>query len=1051
MKLSDVSIERPIFTSMIMLAIVVFGAVMYKRLSVDLFPKVDFPIVTVTVVYPGADPETMETKVADPIEEAVNSLSGIDQLRSTSLEGVAQVFVQFDLGVDLDVAAQDVRDRIASIQRDLPQAAEQPVVEKLDIGASPVLQIAVSGTADATTLAAYAEDVLKPGLERINGVGKLELIGSREREAHVWVDPDRMRTYGLTVSDVVNALGVESIDLPGGRVTRGSEELVVRTNAQAATPEELASVVISAKDGAIIRVRDVAEVEDGLEEQRSVASVDGKSAIAVVLRKQSDANTIAVADAVKKALPALEKLSPPGTKVEVLVDNSTNIRGSVETVQLDLMLGAALAVAIIFLFLRDWRATFISALALPTSVIGTFAFVKAMGFTLNMMTTLALSLSIGILIDDAIVVIENIVRHRTELKEGPREAASKGTAEIGLAVLATTLSIVAVFVPVAFMEGMVGQFFFEFGLTVAFAVMLSLFVSFTLTPMLSARMLTGHHVASTGISGLIERALNGLDDGYRVVIRWALRHRIITVLIAVGSLVSSFYAAGLLGFEFIPPEDRGQFQINVELPTGSSLGQSAEVTFDLAKRARSAPGVLSTFSTVGGGVQDKVNASSIIVTMEHRSKRAFKQEDMMAYLRRSLAGKPGVLISIEQLANVSGGGLRNAPIQFNLRGENLSELESSAKAIAARMKQLKGFADIDVSYRSGKPQLDVEIDRARAADLGVQAMQVASTVRTLVAGAVATEFEAHGDRYDVRVQLPDTLRTSADVIARAQVRTGIGELVDVGALGELRESTGPSQIDRQSRQRQVTIYASLEQGKALGDALNEVKAIAKQVVPAHITTAVAGMGENLEESNASMAFSMLLAIVCIYMILASQFESLIHPFTIMVSLPFALIGAFGGLLLAHMHMSIFAMIGLIMLMGLVTKNAILLVDFAVQLRARGQTVKEALENAGATRLRPILMTTAAMVFGMVPVAIGHGDGGEVRAPMGVAIIGGLITSTFLTLIVVPVIYTFMEAMSQLGARIVARLSSATPALEEHWGERTDRAPSVRPLDPSIGE
>jgi hydrophobic/amphiphilic exporter-1 (mainly G- bacteria), HAE1 family len=1049
-KLSDVSIKRPIFTAMIMLAILVFGAVMYKRLSVDLFPKVDFPIVTVTVVYPGADPETMETKVADPIEEAVNSLSGIDQLRSTSLEGVAQVFVQFDLGIDLDIAAQDVRDRIASIQRDLPQAAEQPVVEKLDIGASPVLQIAVSGTADAVTLAAYAEDVLKPGLERIDGVGKLELIGSREREAHVWVAPDRLRTYGLTINDVVNALGSQSVDLPGGRVTRGSEELVVRTNAQAATPDELANVVISSQNGAIIRVRDVAEVEDGLEEQRSVASVDGKSAIAVVLRKQSDANTIEVADGVKKALPALEKLAPPGTKVEVLVDNSTNIRGSVETVQLDLMLGALLAVAIIFLFLRDWRATFISALALPTSVIGTFAFVKAMGFTLNMMTTLALSLSIGILIDDAIVVIENIVRHRTELKEGPREAASKGTAEIGLAVLATTMSIVAVFVPVAFMEGMVGQFFYEFGLTVAFAVLLSLFVSFTLTPMLSARMLTGHHASPTGLSGVIERVLTGFDNGYRKTIRWALAHRIITVLIAIASLVGAFSVVPLLGFEFIPPEDRGQFQINVELPTGSSLAQSAEVSFDLAARAKAAPGVLSTFTTVGGGVQEKVNAASIIVSMEHRSKRAFKQEEMMAYLRRTLAGKPGVLISIEQLANVSGGGLRNAPVQFNLRGENLAELESSAKAIAARLRKSTGFADIDVSYRSGKPQLDVDIDRARAADLGVQAMQIASTVRTMVAGAVAAEFEAHGDRYDVRVQLPESLRTSADVIARAQVRTGANALVDVGSLGEIRESTGPSQIDRQSRQRQVTIYASLE-GKALGDALNEVKAIAKEVVPPHISTAVAGMGENLEESNQSMAFSMMLAIICIYMILASQFESLIHPLTIMVSLPFALIGAFGGLLIAHMHMSIFAMIGLIMLMGLVTKNAILLVDFAVQLRERGQSIKEALENAGATRLRPILMTTAAMVFGMVPVAVGHGDGGEVRAPMGVAIIGGLITSTFLTLIVVPVIYTFMEAISQFGWRLVKRFSGGEAKPEEHWQPEPSARGSLPPLEPSSGE
>ncbi|MET0343585.1 MAG: efflux RND transporter permease subunit [Polyangiales bacterium] len=1048
MKLSDTSIKRPIFTAMIMMAILVFGAVMYRGLSVDLFPKVDFPIVTITVVYPGADPETMESKVADPIEESVNSLSGIDQLRSTSLEGVAQVFVQFDLDVDLDVAAQDVRDRVAAIQRDLPAGAEQPVVEKLDVGAAPVLQLAVSGTVDDVALAAYAEDVLKPGLERLDGVGQLELVGSREREAHVWIDPEKLRTYGLTINDVTNALQAQSIDLPGGRVTRGSEELVVRTNAQASTVTELENVVVSSSNGAIIRVRDVAGVEDGLEEQRSVAQVDGRSAIAVVLRKQSDANTVKVADAVKKELPRLQSIAPPGTRVEVLVDNSTNIRASVETVQLDLVLGALLAVAIIFLFLRDWRATFISALALPTSVIGTFAFVKVMGFTLNMMTTLALSLSIGILIDDAIVVIENIVRHRSELKEGPREAASKATAEIGLAVLATTMSIVAVFVPVSFMEGMVGQFFFEFGLTVAFAVMLSLFVSFTLTPMLSARMLTAEHAGHAGgVSGAIERVLTKLDNGYRGMIRWALNHRFITVAIAVGSLVGAFSVVPLLGFEFIPPEDRGQFLVNVELPTGSSLAQSAEVTFDLAARAKEAPGVVSTFATVGGGVQEKVNSASIIVTMEHRSKRAFKQEDMMAYLRRQLSGKPGVLISIEQMAAISGGGMRNAPVQYNLRGDDLLELERVAREMADRMKKLPGFADVDISYRGGKPQVDVDIDRLRAADLGVQALQVASTVRTLVAGATPAEFESHGDRYDVRVQLPEALRTSTDVIRRAQVRTATGDLVDIASLGEIKETQGPSQIERQSRQRQVTVLASLE-GKALGDALNEVGQIAKEVVPPHVTTAVAGMGERLQESNQSMGFSMLLAVICIYMILASQFESLIHPLTIMVSLPFALIGAFGGLLIAKMHMSIFAMIGLIMLMGLVTKNAILLVDFAVQLRARGQSVKEALENAGATRLRPILMTTAAMVFGMVPVAVGHGDGGEVRAPMGVAIIGGLITSTFLTLFVVPVIYTFMESISQLGWKITKRLTGSDPKAEAWDGD--DTRPSIRPLESTSG-
>ncbi len=1016
MKLSDVSIQRPIFTAMIMLAIVVFGAVMFNKLSVDLFPKVDFPIVTITTTYAGADPETMESKVADPIEEAINSLSGIEQLRSTSLEGVAQVFVQFELGVNLDAAAQDVRDRVASVQRDLPPGADAPIVEKLDLGASPIMQIAISGKADSATLARFAEDVLRPGLERIDGVGQLELVGGREREAHVWIDPDKLRTYGFTVPEVVQALRSQNVDLPGGRVTRGSEELVVRTNAQAHSVEELGSVVLSAKNGAIIRVSDVATVEDGLEEQRSLAQVDGQAAIAVVLRKQSDANTIVVAEAVQKALPEMQKLAPPGTKVEVLLDNSKNIKSSVETVELDLVLGAILAVLIIFVFLRDARATFISALALPTSVIGTFAFVKGMGFTLNMMTTLALSLSIGILIDDAIVVIENIVRHRNELKESARDAAQRGTAEIGLAVLATTMSIVAVFVPVAFMEGMVGQFFYEFGLTVAFAVLLSLFVSFTLTPMLSARLLTEHHAATSGLSGLIERILTGFENGYRRAIRWALRNRTITVGLAVFSLIGAFVVAGKLGFEFIPPEDRGQFQINVELPTGTALLQSAEVTFDLAAAAKNVPGVTSTFSTVGGGVQEKVNTAQIIITLLPKNERAYGQQDVMAFLRKKLAGKPGVLLSIEQLQNVSGGGQRAAPVQYNLRGNDLAELERAAKQVADRMRKLSGFADVDITYRTGKPEVDVAIDRARAADLGVQAIQVASTVRTLIAGEVATEFEQDGDRYDVRVQLPVDKRNTTDIIRSAQVRTATGDLVEVGQLGEIVERQGPSQIDRQARQRQVTVLASLED-KALSVALAEVDAIIKEVVPPHITTAVAGFGERLKESNKSMGFSMLLAILCIYMILASQFESLIHPLTIMVSLPFALIGAFGGLLIAGMHMSIFAMIGLIMLMGLVTKNAILLVDFAVQLRERGQDMALALENAGATRLRPILMTTAAMIFGMMPVAIGHGDGGETRAPMGVAVIGGLITSTVLTLIVVPVIYTFMDAVTRFFGRL----------------------------------
>lgn len=1004
---------------MVMAALIVFGAIMFARLNVDLFPEVDFPVVTVTVIYPGTDPATMETKVADPIEEAVNSLSGIKSLRSVSVQGVTQVFIEFELDVPLDVAAQDVRDQVASIQGDLPPAAERPLIEKLDIGAAPVARLAVSGPAGPAALARYAEDILKPGLESIRGVGQIELIGSREREVHVWVLPNELRDRGLTVLDVAHALEVENADVPGGRITQATRELVVRTNGEASSIEELAALPVTSRDDAVVRVGDVARVVDGLEEARSLARVDESDAIAVIIRKQSDANTVAVVDRLAAVLPELAARAPAETSVEILIDNSRRVRSSIESVQLDLVLGAILAVAIIFLFLRDPRATFISALALPTSVVGTFTFVNIMGFTLNMMTTLALSLSIGLLIDDAIVVIENIVRHRTELKEPARDAASRGTAEIGLAVLATTFSIVAVFVPVAFMEGMIGQFFYEFGLTVAFAVLLSLFVSFTLTPMLSARLLSDHHAEPRGLSARIESVLRATERSYRTVVRWALRFRLMTLVIAVVTLVGSFMLVPLIGFEFIPPQDTGQFIARVELPSGASLEQTTAAAARVAARVREMPGVVSTFTTVGGGAQEKVNEAEVVVSLVDKTERAFSQSEFMAAVRRAVQPRPDSKVTVEEIQAVSGGGRSAAPVQLNLRGNDLEELGNVANAIAEEMRGLRGFVDVDVSQRPGTPELNIDVDRARAADLGIAGSTIGATVRALIAGTVVTQFESGADRYDVRVQLPPELRRDAETVDRAQVRAGSGHLVDVESVADVREGVGASQIDRQARQRQVTILANLED-KALGDAVRELDAIVARSVPAHITTAYTGFAETLAESVSSMGFSLLLAIVCIYMLLASQFESFIQPVTIMVSLPFSLIGAFGGLLLADMRMSIFAMIGVIMLMGLVTKNAILLIDFTEQLRGEGKDMRAALEEAGAVRLRPILMTTAAMVFGMIPVAIGHGDGGEIRAPMGVCVIGGLITSTVLTLVVVPVVYTLMDTFSRLVARLAPK-------------------------------
>jgi len=1032
MKITEVSVKRPVFAAMIMVAVAVFGAVLYARLPVDLFPEVTFPVVTVTVVYPGADPETMETRVGEPIEEAVNSLGGIRMLRSTNLESVTQVAVQFDLDVDLDTATQDVRDRVASIRDQLPDGAEEPRVEKLDLGAQPIMQLAISGDASERELSRFAEDVLKPGLERISGVGQLELLGSREREIHVYVEPDRLRAYGLTVSEVAQAIGAQNLEIPGGRLDDGSRELTVRTTAEAQDVEELSRLTLTGAGGRLVRLEDVARVEDGLETRRSAAFVDGAGAIALVLRKQSGANTVEVAARVREAIPELAERAPAGTQVEVLLDNSTNIEASIETVQLDLVLGAFLCVGIIFLFLRDARATFIAALTLPTTVIGTLGFVSAMGFTLNLMTTLALSLSIGILIDDAIVVIENIVRHRGQLGKSKMKAALEGTSELGLAVLATSAATCAVFVPVAFMDGMVGQFFFEFGLTVAFAIALSTFISLSMTPMLASKMLKdgGHAEPSTkGLGGLIERALTWLDERYRGVVRWALKHRFVTLSVAFGSLVGAFMLAPLIGFTFIPPEDQGQFQVTVELPVGTSLDEAEGELLAVAEQVREIPGVESTFTTVGGGVQERVNTGAIIVTMIDREERAYHQTDIMAFIRQVLAGRDDRVIGVEQLQMVQGG--ETAPVQYNLRGDDLDELAEAANAMVARLRETPGFADVDITYRSGRPEVTVALDRRRADDVGVNGAGVATTVRSLIEGQVATELDVDGDRYDVRVQLPPERRADVDAIQRAQVRSSTGALVDIGSVADVTESAGPSQIDREARQRQITVTAQLED-LALGDAMNTVEEIAAEVVPAHIASDVGGDAEMLEETVQNMALALFLAIVMIYVILASQFESLIHPLTIMVSLPLSLVGAFGLLLATGEAMSIFAMIGFIMLMGLVTKNAILLVDYANQQREEGLSRFDALVEAGATRLRPILMTTLAMIFGMLPVAIGHGDGGEVRRAMGLAVIGGLTTSTMLTLIVVPVVYTLMDSLGAFGRRIFG-------------GRRQEAAPTGTPI------
>ncbi|MFO0569781.1 MAG: efflux RND transporter permease subunit [Polyangiaceae bacterium] len=1012
MKLADVSIRRPVFAVMLIAALLVFGVLAYPRMGVDLFPNVEFPVVTITVVYPGADPETMETKVADPIEEAVNTLGGIKVLRSVNLESVTQVVVQFELEVKVDQAMQDIRDKISGVTGQLPPGIDPPVVQKFDVGATPVMSIALSGNLGPRALTELADDVVKERIQRIAGVGGVDLIGGRERQIKILLDPARLAGLGLSVDDVAGAVRAQNMDLPAGSVEKGAREFSVKTKGEVKNAAELEQILIPNPRGTSVRVRDVGRVVDGVADAKSASFLDGKSAVSLVVRKQSGENTVAVAERVRHELEALRpRIEKTGAVLTVPTDNSVFIEHSIADVQFDLVFGGFLAVLIIWLFLRDFRATLISAVAIPTSVVASFAFMQWLGFTFNNMTMLALSLSIGILIDDAIVVIENIHRH-LELGKSPMQAASSATAEIFLAVLATTSSILAVFVPVALMKGIIGRFFFQFGITVSVAVAVSMLVSFTLTPMLSSRFLgAGHGQRRNVIFRAIERVLDWADQTYGRIVRWALAHRLVTLGLATLALLSSFVLVSRVKAEFLPPEDRAQFELQVELPTGSSLSATSKVAEAIAADVRErATGVRNTFTTVSGGAQGQSNQASIQVVMTSASARKFHQEDLMAWARQRYGKVPDVKVTAQPINAVGGGGgFRQQPIQFNVRGKDMDELVRVTSALKSELSSVQGLVDLDTTYRGGKPELEIHVDRERAASLGVPVASVASTVRALIAQDAVSELKDGADAYDIVMQLPEEQRRDIDQLANLKVRAVSGQLVEMSNVVRLDRGLGPSQIERQARQRQITVLAGT-QGLPLGEAKKAVDVAAKRVVPSHLTSDYAGMADIMGESFGYMGIALILAIVLVYMILAAQFDSFVQPITIMLSLPLSVVGAFGGLFVSGMTLNIFSMIGVIMLMGLVTKNAILLVDFANHLRAEGEELREALVRAGVIRLRPIVMTTAAMIFGMLPVALALSEGGAVRAPMAVCVIGGLLTSTALTLVVVPVVYTFMDGL-----------------------------------------
>jgi HAE1 family hydrophobic/amphiphilic exporter-1 len=1015
MKLADVSIRRPVLATVMVGALTIFGIVAYPRIGVDLFPEIEFPVVTVTAIYPGADPGTVESKVVDKLEEAINTVSGIKVLRSTSMENVGLVIIQFELERKVDQALQDVRDKVAGVLRDLPKDLEPPVIEKIDVGATPVLYLAVAGQKDVRDLTHLADKVVKEKLQTLPGVGAIEIVGGQKREFHVYIDPRKLESYHLSVTEVMQALGAQNVEIPGGRLDVGAREFAVKTRGQVHTAREIGEIIITAAAGAPVRVSDVARVEDGRVEKRSHSSLNGKSAVALVVSKQSGANTVEVAHSLRDALEKLKSQIPKDVTISVPTDNSIFIENSIEDVKFDLLFGAALAIVVIMFFLHNWRATFISSLALPASVVATFAFIQAMGFTFNFMTMLALSLSIGILIDDAIVVIENIHRH-LEMGKPPLRAATEACQEIGLAVMATTASIVAVFLPVATMKGIIGRFFLQFGLTVTFAVSVSLFVAFTLTPMLAARMLKPHEKKEFFLARWIEAFLKALDRGYRRVLGWSLRHRLTTLALATAAMASAMFIVRYVPVEFLPMEDRSQFNVKLELPTGTALAKTEAAMEEVAAKLRQIPGVDATFGTLGSGKLGEVNMAEIQVNLVPRKGRAFNQEEAMHFARALFAGRTDAQFAVEPVPMFSSGGaFRQSMLQFNIRGRDYSELNRAAEQIQAEMKKLGGYVDLDTSYRGGKPEVGIQIDRDRAADLGIPIASLAMTIRLMIAGEKATDITADGERHDVRVRLDEKFRQKPEDLYRLEVRsTHMGpmgmppSLVRLSNLVNIDTGSGPAKIERQNRRRQVTVFANL-QGKVLGQAVAEVDSAARSL-PSHLDTSWTGMGDIMRESFGHLITALILAIVMVYLILAAQFESFLHPFTIMLSLPLSFVGALGALALTGQTISIFSMIGIILLMGLVTKNAILLVDYTNTLRDRGLDRMQALLEAGPVRLRPILMTTAAMIFGMVPVAMAWSEGGEQRAPMAIAVIGGLITSTLLTLVVVPVVYSLLDAL-----------------------------------------